>query len=210
MSPLEKRLVGSSTIHVDKEMPQDNDLKSKKNRRFTKSQKRGLLMDANMFPDDVRIEKRIKGEVTSRAIETWINDTLLDAHHLEIPGIVANLDAKKPIYSYGIDPHTLASAGIKEQDIDRVYRALFVYSVGFFEFLKRMLSNTSRNYAMITSIWKVYQVLLEYCCKTDYRILIAELTDRHNFELEDVKRTNHEKIETLKKEKAIIKSNLET
>ena len=42
-----------------------------------------------IFPEDVKIDKKIKGEISMRAIETWINETLTDAHHLEIPGVVA-------------------------------------------------------------------------------------------------------------------------
>ena len=75
---------------------------------------------------------------------------------------------------------------MSHEDVDRIYRALFVYSVGFFEFLKKILQATKSNYAIITSIWKVYQVLLEYCCKTDYRILIAEISDRHHAALDNI------------------------
>ena len=90
------------------------------------------------FPDDVKLEKKLSGShVSTRALETWINETLLDAYHLEIPGVVVEPEKKKPIFSYAIDPHTLANAGISKDDIARIYRALFVYSVGFFEFLKK-------------------------------------------------------------------------
>ena len=121
--------------------------------------------------------------MSAHLLETWINETLVDAHHLEIPGVVSDPENLKPIYSYGIDPHSLMGQGVSKEDITRIYRSLFTYSVGFFEFLKKILSTTMKNYAIITSIWKVYQVLLEYCCKTDYRILIAELSDRHSQEL---------------------------
>lgn len=59
------------------------------------------------FPTDVKIERPIKGEITTRALETWINETLLDAYHLEIPGVLSDPEKKKPIYSYGVDPITL-------------------------------------------------------------------------------------------------------
>lgn len=113
-------------------------------------------MDEQIFPDDVKIEKSIKGEISTRALETWINETLIDAHHLEIPGVVVDVKKKKPIYSYGIDPMSLQKSGVSLEDVDRIYKALFVYSVGFFEFLKKILQSTGRNFAIITSIWKVY------------------------------------------------------
>lgn len=37
---------------------------------------------------------------------------------------------------YKIDRHHLTSSGLSDQDCDRIYRTLFVYSVGFYEQLK--------------------------------------------------------------------------
>lgn len=67
-----------------------------------------------------------------------------------------------------------------------------------------------KNYQIITSIWKVYQVLLEYCCKTDYRILIAELTDRHHAEVEQMERSHKDKIQHHVDSEKIMKQNMET
>lgn len=202
---IERKLVGASTVHFSN----SPDVKSMKNTNIKSKRREGSNSPSLVFPNDVKIEHKIKGEVSMRAIETWINETLSDAYHLEIPGVIAEPHKKKPTLSYGIDPTTLQSLGVSEKDVDRIYRALFVYSVGFFEFLKKILQATARNFGIITSIWKVYQVLLEYCCKTDYRILIAELTDRHNKELLENERINREKIQKLMNEKRIMKENLE-
>ena len=131
----------------------------------------------------MKLEHKLKGETTSvssKVLETWINETLTDAYHLDIPGVLMQPGHKSPIHRYGIDRQTLVDAGISGNDVDRIFRSLFVYSVGFFELLKKIVAASSNNFSIITSIWKVYQVLLEYCCKTDYRILIAEITDKHN------------------------------
>lgn len=70
----------------------------------------------------------------------------------------------------------LQEAGIPPEDIDRIYRALFVYSVGFHELIKKCLEHTKKKYTIITQIWKVFAILLEYCCRTDYRMLISEIS----------------------------------
>ncbi len=70
----------------------------------------------------------------------------------------------------------LQEAGIPTEDIDRIYRALFVYSVGFHELIKKCLEHTQKKYTIITQIWKVFAILLEYCCRTDYRMLISEIS----------------------------------
>ena len=142
-----------------------------------------------VIPQHVKVEHKFKGtdsNITNKVMETWINETLEDAYHMEIPGVLVQPEQKNPIHRYGIDRQTLVNAGISSEEVDRIYRSLFVYSVGFFELLRKILSATSKNYALITSIWKVYQILLEYSCKTDYRTLIAEINEKHNETLEQI------------------------
>jgi hypothetical protein len=78
----------------------------------------------------------------------------------------------------------LTNAGIPNELVDRIFRALFVYSVGFYELIKKCLEHTESKYSIITSIWKVFSILLEYCCKNDYRMLIAEISKEHKAELD--------------------------
>ena len=72
-------------------------------------------------------------------METWINETLSDAEHLDIPGVILKPEHKNPISRYGIDRLTLTNAGIPNETVDRVYRSLFVYSVGFYELIKKLI-----------------------------------------------------------------------
>ena len=51
-----------------------------------------------------------------------------------------------------------------------------MYSVGFYELLNKVLSFTEKKYAIVINIWKVFSILLEYCCRTDYRMLISEIS----------------------------------
>lgn len=61
------------------------------------------------------------------------------------------------------------------EDVNRVYQCLFVYTVGFFELLQdstRYLKENNYTYQM--RIWKVYMILLEYACKTDYQLITTQ------------------------------------
>ena len=73
---------------------------------------------------------------------------------------------------YGIDNETLISKGLKQEDVNRIYRSLFVYSVGFYEMHKKMVDNKG-SFSICTSIWKVFSICREICCRTDYKMLIA-------------------------------------
>ena len=110
--------------------------------------------------------------MSPKVLETWVNETLTDADHLDIPGIALKAEHKNPIARYGIDRNSLSKEGIPNDVIDRIYRGLFVYSVGFYELLNKTLSHTPKKYTVVTNLWKVYTILLEYCCRTDYRLLI--------------------------------------
>ena len=98
---------------------------------------------------------------------------------------------KDPIQRYGVDRLTLNALGIPQEMVDRIYRALFVYSVGFFELLRKILAHTEKNYSIITAIWKVFSILLEFCCRTDYMTLIQEVDREHKIEIEKLEADYH-------------------
>ena len=140
---LKQKLIGPSTVHVDL-----SPTRSKRGSVSHKAARKAAQMMA-VFPNDVKVEKKIKQadtNVSSRALETWINETLTDAYHLEIPGVIVKPEHKLPIFRYGIDRQTLVNSGVSPDEVDRIYRSLFVYSVGFFEFLKKILQSTMKNY----------------------------------------------------------------
>jgi hypothetical protein len=110
--------------------------------------------------------------MSPKVLETWINETLQDAEHLDIPGVILKPEQKAPIQRYQIDRPLLIANGIPPDEVNRVYRGLFVYSVGFYELLKKCVEHTNNKYTVVTALWKVFSILLEYCCRTDYKMLI--------------------------------------
>ena len=58
---------------------------------------------------------------------------------MDIPGVILKPEHQKPIARYQIDRLMLFGAGIPSTTIDRIYRSLFVYSVGFYELIKNCL-----------------------------------------------------------------------
>lgn len=134
-------------------------------------------------------------QMNPKVLETWINETLKDAEHLDIPGVILKPEHKDPISRYGIDRITLTKNKIENDLCDRVYRALFVYSVGFYELIKKCLQHTEKRYTVITNIWKVFAILLEYCCRTDYNMLISEISKMHQEEVDKLESDYQEKFQ---------------
>lgn len=147
--------------------------------------------------------------MSAKVLETWINETLQDAEHLDIPGVILKSDVQIPIKRYGIDRPVLIQEGIPANMVDRIYRALFVYSVGFYELIKKCLKHTDKKYKIITDIWKVFAILLEYCCRTDYRMLIQEITEEHKKVFEDLEEKYKIKFAEQANNEKIIKQNFE-
>ena len=129
------------------------------------------MADRTAFQDRVAeiMQMRNTGNVlNARVIETWINETLADAEHLDIPGVILKPTQKPPLQRYSIDRLFLHSVNVEVGNIDRIYRGLFVYSIGFYEMLHKCLNHAKNKYTLLSAVWKVYAILLEYCCKSNY------------------------------------------
>ena len=67
----------------------------------------------------------------ARYVEQWLNDVLRDAQDMKYPGVLTHPEKALPINRYEIDKISLTNLGIPIATVDRIYRALFVHSVGF-------------------------------------------------------------------------------
>lgn len=86
--------------------------------------------------------------------------------------------------------------GVTAPNVDRLYRAFFVYSIGFYELLVAITATVkrkdqSKHTKIMGSIWTVYSILLELCCKNDYKLLISQMA----VEFEDQKQSLKDIIE---------------
>ena len=104
----------------------------------------------------------------------------------------------------------MCKVGLGNDDIDRIYRCLFVYSVGFFEMLSSVLNQTEKNFQIVTAIWKVFQILLEYSCKTDYKIMMAEVSTKYMESLENLLKENQERVQSYIENEHVFKQNIES
>ena len=92
--------------------------------------------DADHEPKIIRdAMKSSGGQMNASIIELWMNETLQEAEHLEIPGLIMKPAHKLPLVRYCIDRGSLFDKSVSQEDIDRIYRGLFVYSIGFYEMI---------------------------------------------------------------------------
>eukprot|EP00943_MAST-04B_sp_MAST-4B-sp1_P005203 g5203.t1 len=121
-----------------------------------------------------------------KAAEIWLaNKAITDIKPVQ-KEITQNIKSQPEAYDVqflnriGLDRKCLRKAGLSNKTIDRVYRALFVYSFGFHEMLDEV-SNNCANYVnggsnkLVAKIWEVFNALLEKCEGDGYKTMIASL-----------------------------------
>lgn len=110
-------------------------------------------------------------------MEQWINDTLVECQDLDIPGTITKPEHIQPLNRYSLDRNSLSNLGLPQSEVNRLYQCFFVYTVGFYELLRQITSFMKENenqYVHQVRIWKVYMILIEYACKTDYQMMISK------------------------------------
>lgn len=113
-------------------------------------------------------------------MEQWLNDVLGDAEELQMPGVLKRPEHRRPLSRYEVDKMQLMNLGVPAEAIDRMYRALFVHSTGFFGMIKEATQNVKEGaQAIQANVWRVFQVLLEYACKTDYKMVTQTIEESH-------------------------------
>ena len=125
-----------------------------------------------------------------KAIEKWISSTLDDAAYLDIPSSILKPENLDPLQWYKIDRLTLGRNGIEATSINRLYRSLFVYSTGFNELIREIFTHSDSAYSSVTNIWRVFSILLEYSCQSDYEMIIGSLDKTIKDEIEEFKAKN--------------------
>lgn len=169
-----------------------------KNHRHPLSGISSLLpeLGANNEFDSDQIFKEVKSnhKLNSRILETWLNNTIEDAIDLNLPEKVIKNETKVPLVRFGIDRTTLLNSGLQSSEVDRIYRALFVYSIGFFQLIRKILEHTRKKYSIVTGVWKVFAILLEYCCQFDYEMIIKTLNLEKKEELSSLENDFKEQI----------------
>lgn len=99
-------------------------------------------------------------------LETWLNETLKD--EAGPPEVLLKGEKRSAMASIGIDRVALFTAKVGHEEIDRLYRGLFVYSFGFYELIARTFSAADNKHFLITAVWQAFSHLLERCCHSDY------------------------------------------
>ena len=126
----------------------------------------------------------LSSEVQVRFLEKWLNDVLVDCDHIKIQGTFECTESSSALKVYELDRIFLTSLGVPNTFVDRIYRGLYMQTCGFYQMLTELtehLSNvTSGKKELIrTRIWKVYHILQEYACKSEYKQITTQIREQY-------------------------------
>lgn len=165
-----------------------------------KQERKKKFVDAQRSMDvsQQQLESKFRFGHSVGFIESWIN-TVLGQSDYVLQKEQFNPERAVPLGRFNCSKKNLIELGLRSDQIERIYRSLFVHSMGFIETLRDVASyldddpdpekRGKRDYLQI-NIWKVYQLLLEYCCATDYKMLLTKAQLDHDDQL----RQKHEEI----------------
>ncbi len=75
--------------------------------------------------------------------------------------------------------------------------------------LKRSMTQCENKPAFISNFWKVYHILLEFCCRQDYRLLISEIANKHAIEVEELESEIESRCAEFIEKEGILKKNIQ-
>mmetsp|Transcript_5036 Transcript_5036/g.6173 ORF Transcript_5036/g.6173 Transcript_5036/m.6173 type:complete len:88 (-) Transcript_5036:1082-1345(-) len=75
--------------------------------------------------------------------------------------------------------------------------------------LHKCLNHAKNKYTLLSAIWKVYSILLEYCCKSNYQMLIAKIGTEHQLKLEEMEEDFNKEIRQLNQNEKELKLSLD-
>ncbi|KAG2426002.1 hypothetical protein HXX76_013373 [Chlamydomonas incerta] len=123
----------------------------------------------------IRDNKREYGRIL---LELWVNQVLDSQSTANNPlggsqGLADPLkmdaSALKGLASYGLTRVELLGAGLSNEGIDRLYRCMYVYTVGFFDVMQDILSHNDFKTEILSNVWKGFLTIAESALQVSFR-----------------------------------------
>ena len=141
------------------------------------------------FPQ-YRKNRRTEGVPSSQILERWLDKTLgsLGKRLIGSHSINSKLHMVSPLRSVGLDRVSLTKRGMAREVIDRVYRALYVHSIGFHEALREMSANVA-DPDVVARIWRAFSHLIEECEGDQFQTGMQDMARENRRIVDDIKTT---------------------
>ena len=136
------------------------------------------------------VQNKLNMKMNAKQTEEWLNESLkMLSENETISALVPMKPSQLPLQVLNVDRLTLEKFGMRTESIDRIYKSLYVNSVGFFDTLRWSTATVEANkkHTVMGRFWKTYQYLMQYCCPTDFKMVSEKLMEDQMAAVEKVK-----------------------
>lgn len=71
---------------------------------------------------------------------------------------------------YQIDKPTLLLSGLTEEGINLLYRALYVYTMGFQDRVQKLFATIAQKQITLNNVWRAYLAIAEAAMKVGFKV----------------------------------------
>jgi len=138
-------------------------------------------------------------------LECWLNDMLgrslsrkqrndpSKENEGESESHIKIIEASKGgLQDSGLDRETLYKLGVPPKAADRLFRALYVYSVGFLETVNEAFTHSAHRRELLCNIWNGFLLVAEENFKVAYKSEISEIIDSRKKLLNEIESLHSE------------------
>ena len=127
-------------------------------------------------------------------LENWLNTVIELSPDFKVDE-ATNKEFAKPLNRFFLSKMQLLDLGLDTGEIERLFKALFVHSMGFIQMIQEIGGNldAGKRQFLQNNVWRVFCMLLEYCQPVDYSMMVK----RYQKEYTDTIREKEEWIEKL-------------
>ena len=101
---------------------------------------------------------------------------------------------------YSLDRPSLYREKVPGSDAEKIYRGLYVHSLGFYQMLHSLFAQSSSKTTMVSRIWKVFSLLLEHGCDSQYKSMLSIMVEENMRQMEELRQTLNEQKEKVQEE----------
>ena len=130
---------------------------------------------------ELALVRKSKREVNQLLMEAWLNDAVIAVHRgpdSQLDTLQQSRGALKGLLSVGLSREALKAAGLHGEEVDRLYRSMYVHSIGFYDVLKELFVHCDNRGALLRAVWQSFIGICEKAVKVNFSSDYLEAIDQ--------------------------------
>ena len=131
------------------------------------------------------LKRRTKHDLNNLLMETWLNDVLsAGAENETDPDLLVTGQVSSGLRRFGLSRAELVDRGISGAQVDRLYRSIYVYTVGFHDLLRELFGHNRSCREHVAAVWRSVLAVSERALKVQFRSEYVNLV--YDYEVSNV------------------------